>query len=174
MSEGLQNLITKSRAGFWMHTFCVFYFFLSQRSQRGSVALQMMWEDLTAGLIAQPQSFFPGPEKGERQAARPNGTPCFNSSRHMGSCIPCSPGPETRAFLPLPPRVQRHGEGLFRSPCSEPMVARHLLFPGFFIFCLGKPSAQLKSPLQSLSEVPLLLILLLPFRVSYSYMFPAS
>ncbi|KAJ7396427.1 latrophilin-3-like protein [Pitangus sulphuratus] len=36
--------------------------------------------DLTAGLIAQPPSSFPGPEKEERWVARPSGTPCLNSS----------------------------------------------------------------------------------------------
>lgn len=44
------------------------------------MVLQMMWEDLTAELIAQPQPSFPVPEKGERQAARPSDTPFLNSS----------------------------------------------------------------------------------------------
>lgn len=75
------------------------------------MALPMMWEDVTAGLIAQPRSSFPGPEKGERRAARPSGAPCLNSSRHTGSRILCLPGPETPALLPLPPRVQRYERG---------------------------------------------------------------
>lgn len=65
------------------------------------------------------------------------------------------------------PRSSTMREVLFRTPCCEPILAKHLLFPGFFIFCWtasGEGFSQLRSPLQCPSAAlrgPALLILLL-------------
>lgn len=68
-------------------------------------------------------------------------------------------------------------ETLSRTPCCEPMLARHLLFPGFFIFCWSPPGEGILSAQESFT-VSLCCSQSSCFYSScsfwFSYMFPAS
>lgn len=93
-----------------MH-FGSYLFFPSQRSREGRWLCRWCRKIWQLGLLHSPRTPFPGPEKGESWAAGPSGTPCLNSSWHMGSRILCLQGPETPACLPLPPQIQHHERG---------------------------------------------------------------
>lgn len=79
------------------------FFSSCQRSRRGSLTLQMMWEDVTAGYrqgwLHSP-ALLPPPQKGGHSGVRPHGASCDNSSQRTEPRVSCSPGPETPAVLP--------------------------------------------------------------------------
>lgn len=182
-SEALQNLITKTRSGFWMHTFWVFFFSFFLLPPRGP--MEGRWLCRWSGRILQPvpsraycaaQSSFPDPGKGGSGQWGPMVLPGWvqADTRSHASCA-CQALKHPPLCLPSPVTV------LWEScvvwwPCSELKVARYLPIPGFFIVGLSPPDLRslgiLYSAYPVFHEVSLLLTLLLLFAFAQPFLQP--
>lgn len=151
MLERLWNLITRNRAGVWLHTSWVFLFFLPPRGPREGWWLCRWW----CGRIWQLSSFHsPSPpsqvqEKESTEQWGPMALLALIQADTQGHAShACQALRLQLSCLSLPwPSATR--EVLLRSSCSGLMLTRNLLFPGFFIFCFSFPGKAIPSAQES-------------------------
>lgn len=145
-SEALQNLITKTRSGFWMHAFWVFFFSFFLLPPRGPMEGRWLcrwsgriWQPVPSRAYCAAQSSFPDPGKGGSGQWGPIVLPGWiQADTRSHASRACQALKHPPLCLPSPVTV------LWEScvvwwPCSELMVARYLPIPGFFIIGLSPP-----------------------------------